>query len=198
MTVQERAWYDSHRDQILSSGGRHQAGGSNEPTGECPDEGLDPGHLRRSDAYKGGYTDAPNGFYRVFETHFTKVASQEQAAYERQKSYTEKLEKPEVAPEFGSSHATEPQVKAFYSFWLNFQSVKDFAWADVHNPASAPSRKIRRLMEDENNKRRRAAKSAFVAEVRDLAAFAKTKDKRMLRFQASALNQCFLFSRIID
>jgi len=180
---QERAWYDSHREQILNSGGRHQAGDTCDGSGDSPDENLELSRFCQKSAYS-GYTDAAGAFYRVFEALFEKLAAQEATAFDRQRATAEKLEPPTPAPPFGSSHAPEADVKAFYAFWVNFQSVKDFAWADVHNPASAPSRKIRRLMDDENAKQRRAAKSAFVSEVRALAEHVRRKDRRMLRFQA--------------
>jgi len=42
----------------------------------------------------------------------------------------------------GSSSLAGPQVAAFYSTWLNYSTVKDFAWADKYNPAAAPNRKV--------------------------------------------------------
>lgn len=33
-------------------------------------------------------------------------------------------------------------MAAFYSVWLNYTTVKDFAWADKYNPAAAPNRKV--------------------------------------------------------
>ena len=33
-------------------------------------------------------------------------------------------------------------MSAFYAFWQNFTTCKDFSWADKHNPASATNRKV--------------------------------------------------------
>lgn len=33
-------------------------------------------------------------------------------------------------------------MAAFYSTWLNYSTLKDFAWADKYNPAAAPNRKV--------------------------------------------------------
>lgn len=42
----------------------------------------------------------------------------------------------------GTSALAGPEVAAFYSSWLNYSTLKDFAWADKYNPAAAPNRKV--------------------------------------------------------
>lgn len=42
----------------------------------------------------------------------------------------------------GSSSLAGPEVAAFYSSWMNYSTLKDFAWADKYNPAAAPNRKV--------------------------------------------------------
>ena len=42
----------------------------------------------------------------------------------------------------GNSGLLGPEVAAFYSSWMNYTTVKDFAWADKYNPAAAPNRKV--------------------------------------------------------
>jgi hypothetical protein len=42
----------------------------------------------------------------------------------------------------GQAGAAWAQVAAFYSFFQGFATLKDFAWADEHNPAAAPNRKV--------------------------------------------------------
>lgn len=76
------------------------------------------------------------------------------------------------------------QVSAFYSFWLGFSTVMDFSWVDPWNPSGAvPSRKARRVMEDENKKARKKARREFNETVRGLAEFAKKKDRRVIEMQ---------------
>jgi DnaJ family protein A protein 5 len=95
------------------------------------------------------------------------------------------------------------QVSEFYEYWLGFVSKEDFSWADEYNPGSAPNRKVmrrfefgshtrdvlnyllqvRRLMEDENKKLRKRAKAEFNESVRELAAFVRKRDKRVLEYQ---------------
>lgn len=73
-------------------------------------------------------------------------------------------------------------MRDFYGFWSNFQTVKDFAWLDVYNASSAPGRRVRRLMEAENAKARKAGKLAFVADVRELVRTVRASDTRMAAF----------------
>ena len=42
----------------------------------------------------------------------------------------------------GGSSLPGSEVAAFYSSWLNYTTLKDFAWADKYNPAAAPNRKV--------------------------------------------------------
>lgn len=44
----------------------------------------------------------------------------------------------------GTSALAGPEVAAFYSSWMNYSTLKDFAWADKYNPATAPNRKVRK------------------------------------------------------
>ena len=46
-------------------------------------------------------------------------------------------------PKTGTSGTAGADVAAFYSTWLNYSTLKDFAWADKYNPAAAPNRKVR-------------------------------------------------------
>ncbi len=42
----------------------------------------------------------------------------------------------------GGPDSDWPTVRRFYDHWLSFASVKEFAWADIYNLASAPNRKV--------------------------------------------------------
>lgn len=86
--AQERAWYDSHRDQILRSDGAHQAGGTGADLGvpENPYSPLDFDRLATKAAFHGFHEEA-GGFYAVFEAAFSTLSAQESSAFERQKPY---------------------------------------------------------------------------------------------------------------
>merc|ERR1712176_1509231 len=70
-------------------------------------------------------------------------------------------------------------VSFFYKSWECFSSALNFAWEDTYNAREdAPSRRVRRLMEEENNKARRAAKKVYKNDVLQLVAFVKKRDPR--------------------
>ena len=178
---QERAWYNSHREQILRSD-RHQAGASGDGGSECPYAEHDFERFRSRAAYS-TFEPGPKGFYAVFSGLFGGLGEEEVQAYRRQKPVNKKLREPAAAPLFGDSAGDEADVKAFHAFWCNFQTAKDFAWLDEYNPSSAPGRRIRRLMESENEKRRKAGRKEFIADVRATAEYVRAVDPRMERFQ---------------
>ena len=178
----ERAWYDTHRDAILRSGERHQAGSSaGEPTGQRPEDFVDVYAYFTSTCYS-GFGDGPRGFYGVYDVLFRTLAKQEATASAHR---TERRgdDNSVSLPQFGSSETPWSEVSAFYSAWGSFATKKDFAWADMYNPASAPNRKVRRAIEQENEKVRRAARKEYNEGVRALVDFIKKRDKRVAMHQ---------------
>jgi len=77
-------------------------------------------------------------------------------------------------------------TKTFPLLGPGFATSKSFAWCDEYNPASAPSRKVRRLVEEANRKKRSKAKREFNETVRALAAFVRRRDRRAVAAAAAA------------
>lgn len=172
--VQERAWYDTNRSRVLDSGLQRQQPSPQQPSTVSPFEDLLLQEKQAQAAFS-GFDDSSKGFYTVFSALFQLLHSQEQAAA---KAATEKVPL-EKAPLFGTSKASESAVKEFYAYWSSFQTVKDFAWLDLHDPQSGAYRHMRRLLEAENSKARKAGKVAFVKEVRKLVEWVKSEDRRV-------------------
>ena len=126
----------------------------------------------RTSAYS-GFGGGSAGFYRVYGDVFSRLAAQEaRAAAAAGRAYT-------PPPPFGGPDTPyAPGVAAFYDAWLSFATLKTFEWCDEHNPAQAPGRKIRRLMEEENRRARRAAQREHNDGVRQLVAFCRARDPR--------------------
>lgn len=59
------------------------------------------------------------------------------------------------SPGFGDENTNKEDVYAFYKFWENFTTLKQFAYVDQYNPNEAPNRRIKRLIEAENLKERK-------------------------------------------
>ena len=86
------------------------------------------------------------GFFTVFGEVFAKLARAEAEAAERASARGGRgggsSEGGALLPGLGGSQAPWAQVSAFYQSWLHFVSDREFAWADAHNLASAPNRKV--------------------------------------------------------
>lgn len=89
-------------------------------------------------------------------------------------------------PRFGGSGEPHERVSAFYRVWAGFVSCKVFAWADKYNPNEAPSRFVRRRMEEDNRRARKHAKREYVDQIRELVEFVKRRDKRFVAAAAAA------------
>jgi DnaJ homolog subfamily A member 5 len=177
----ERAWYDAHRDSILRSGERHQAGAGADLRTERPDDWIDVFAYHTSACYS-GFSDGARGFYTVYSNLFERLAKQEESASE-QRTTSRNGASATWLPLFGRSDASWEDVSAFYATWGSFATSRDFAWADVYNPASAPNRRVRRAMEQENEKSRRAARREYNEGVRGLVEFLRKRDKRVAAHQ---------------
>ncbi|KAJ6440861.1 meiotically up-regulated protein [Purpureocillium lavendulum] len=173
---QERAWYDSHREAILS-GQDDPADGASPTTFRnvrltTTDEILS--LMRRFNATV-PFNDEPTGFFGIARETFEHLALEEETAVE-----FEGASFPDY-PTFGSSDDNYDQVvKPFYAAWSGFSTKKSFSWKDKHRLTDAPDRRVRRLMEKENKKSREDAIREFNDAVRFLVTFVRKRDPRYL------------------
>jgi DnaJ family protein A protein 5 len=157
----ERSWYDSHKDQIL--------------TGE-KSAGVDIWQFFTSAAYPAGFTDEAQGFFKVYDSLFETLSQQENAdAKEKGQIWSR--------PRFGKSDTGIEDVIAFYKYWSDFGSIRNFHWADAYNPNEAPNRRIRRLIDAENKKERQKEKRNYNEAVRGLVDYIKKRDPRWIKYQ---------------
>lgn len=165
----ERAWYDSHRNQILFS----SASAAGDSSSFVPDL-----FSFFSNSVYSGYSDSGRGFYKVYGDLFEKI-------YANELNFAKKLglPLPKEAPVIGNLESPYAQVTAFYNYWLGFVTVMDFFWADQYDVMAGPNRKSRRLMEEENKKLRKKARREYNETVRGLAEFVKKRDKRVIDMQ---------------
>lgn len=169
---QERAWYDSHRDAILS--------GADDIVGSAP---TDPGSGHTSakaifslmSRFNSSVPmdDSQRGFFGILNEFFDQLAAEERAACDWAGTV------PIDYPPFGKSTDDYNTVgKRFYSVWSGFSTRKTFSWRDKYRLQDAPDRRIRRLMEKENKKLREEGIREFNDAVLSLVAFVKKRDPR--------------------
>jgi len=168
----DRAWYDSHKDQILK--------GKN--TEEMKEEDMsymtkaDVKKMNSTSAYKGFDVDKEDNFYRVYRDFFLQMDREEELEEEMGTEHR-------AAPAFGDNLSTAEEVFAFYRYWSGFATAKQFTYADMYNPNEAPNRRIKRIIEDENKKERNKERKEFNNQVQQLLDFLKSKDTRYIKFR---------------
>ncbi|KAF9731649.1 hypothetical protein PMIN06_004313 [Paraphaeosphaeria minitans] len=170
---QERAWYDAHEGDILrggdGDGGDHYEYNMKVTTAEDISRMM--GKFRSNV----DFTDSPTGFFGFLRETFDTLAREEERAadYEgvRVNDY----------PSFGHKDDTYESggvVRNFYNVWGGFATVKSFASADLYRTSDAPDRRVRRLMEKENQKLREKGVREFNVAVQALVAFVRKRDPR--------------------
>lgn len=116
------------------------------------------------------FEDGKGGFYQVYQEVFRHIVSCEM-------KQSETLV--ELPTNFGTSTTGWAELSVFYKSWECFSSCLNFAWEDTYNAREdAPSRRVRRLMEEENAKARKAAKKVYKNDILQLVAFVKKRDPR--------------------
>lgn len=83
-------------------------------------------------------------------------------------------------PALGKPDDSDERVRAFYAFWFEFDSWRDFSGEGEHNPEEAESREERRWMERENSKAAAKSRRAEVARLNNLVTRAYARDPRVL------------------
>lgn len=158
---QERAWYDNHREQILR--------GANS---EFQDKTLDVFQYFNTSCFS-GYGDDEKGFYTVYRNIFENVAKEDMEFMENKEEFCQ-------VPSFGNSTTDYEKVSEFYNYWLNYSTKKTYVWLDPYDITGVRDRRYVKLVEKENKKVRQKARKERNEEVKNLVAFVKKRDKRVL------------------
>ncbi|XP_059620033.1 dnaJ homolog subfamily C member 21 [Phlebotomus argentipes] len=161
----ERAWYDNHREQILR--GRQT---------DYEDNSLDVFQYFTASCYR-GFGDDPGGFYAVYGGVFEQLATEEIEFLDDESDF-------EKIPKFGTSESDyEEFVHPFYAFWQSFCTKKSYAWLSPHNIHEIRDRRILKAVEKENKKVQQKARRERNEEIRNLVAFVRKRDKRVLAYR---------------
>ncbi|CDW55639.1 dnaJ subfamily C [Trichuris trichiura] len=86
-------------------------------------------------------------------------------------------------PRLGKPDDDEQQVNAFYSFWFEFPSWREFSWLDEENKAAAENREERRWIEKMNRAARENHRKTEAKRIRTLVENAYKCDPRIKRFK---------------
>lgn len=165
----ERKWYDDHREAIL------RGWSANNRDGNDLDILFDVVPFMHPGCYR-GFGDDDDGFFGVYRNVFRKIYHGEVDGVHDEKAGN--LDYLNV--DFGQSDSAWEEVAQFYQGWEAFSSSLSFAWADQYDVLEAPNRRVRRAMEDENRKCRKAAKRARNDDILALVRFVKKRDPRVI------------------
>lgn len=170
---QERAWYDAHEGDILRGG--HGGGGDHYEYNMKVTTAEDISRMMGSFRSNVDFSDSPTGFFGFLRETFDTLAREEERAADYEGVQVTDY------PSFGHKADTYESggvVRNFYSVWGGFATVKSFASADQYRTSDAPDRRVRRLMEKENQKLREKGIREFNAAVQTLVAFVRKRDPR--------------------
>lgn len=85
-------------------------------------------------------------------------------------------------PELGDLETPLPQVYKFYSYWIKFESWRDFTGVGAeHKPDDASCREEKRYMQKENEKKAKTMKKKEMDRIIQLVMLAEKRDPRIAR-----------------
>ncbi|CAB4253849.1 similar to Saccharomyces cerevisiae YNL227C JJJ1 Co-chaperone that stimulates the ATPase activity of Ssa1p, required for a late step of ribosome biogenesis [Maudiozyma barnettii] len=206
---QERAWYDSHREQILSDSPIGTADDNYEEyevdssvTGITTEELL---IFFNSSLYT-KIDNSPAGLYQIAGKIFAKLAKDEvlngrrlgldkfskyeDDHFEGDISKTGYLRSVDnrgfnltnekyIFPMFGYSTTNYEYLKIFYKKWASFNTLKSFSWKDEFMYSRSYDRRTKREINKRNEKSRMQARNEYNKTVKRFVTFIKKLDKRM-------------------
>ena len=169
--VNERAWYDRHKDSILRG---EESGGESFEADEVV--GLSAYQLMSffERATSAPLDDSPKGFFTILRKLFDDIINEELEACRQQDI------DPPNWPGFGYSESDDYNVRNFYISWSTFSSNKTFSWAEKYAYHRAPDRRVRRAMEKENGKLRNNERKEYNEVVHKLISYMKKRDYRFI------------------
>lgn len=161
---QEREWYDSHETNDYNEY-QHPVTSTEELK-----QYRDPSYVRTLNPQK-------DEFYRLASELFDRLRNEElEAAFEAEIDSGEVLVA--NAPSFGHIDTPWSEVRAFYSAWESFASLKSFAWEDMYPIHHATDRRQKRTFESRNKRLRDAARREYNDAVRSLVRDIRQVDVR--------------------
>ena len=127
-------------------------------------------------AFSGFNSKKEDNFYRVYGELFRKLDKEEELEEEVGEDHF-------ALPDFGDADSNAEEVFRFYNEWQHFSTLKIFTYADKYNPNTAPNRRIKRLIDNENKKERLAERKEFNDTIVKLLEFLQKRDQRYQKFK---------------
>lgn len=169
---------------MILRGGLHGNNGSGGNGGDGSSFLFDVVPYQFAGCYDGYSDDDPDGFYAVYGSVFEQIFQGEKDGFlsEGNIDYNDMPNAHLGEVSLGNSKSDWEDISAFYAAWEAFSSCLSYAWEDIYHLydiKEAPNRRIRRLMEEDNRKKRKTAKKERIDEVCALVRFVKKRDPRV-------------------
>ncbi|WKY07143.1 hypothetical protein Q1695_006951 [Nippostrongylus brasiliensis] len=113
------------------------------------------------------------------ENFFTELAP----VFERNARWSTR----QPVPTLGSIDSERVEVEAFYNFWLDFSSWRDFSYLDEEDKEKGEDRYERRELEKINKAERERRRKEEAKRIRKLVELAYSKDPRIVKFKKDDL-----------
>jgi len=94
-----------------------------------------------------------------------------------------------AVPHLGTAETVRDEVEAFYEYWYDFKSWRDYHWEDEEDIESAADRYEKREIEKFNRSARQKKKKAEMARIRKMVDLAYDADPRVAQFMADDKEQ---------
>lgn len=205
---QERAWYDSHREQILNDTPVNDDGDYEEYEVDSTVTGVTTEELLmffNSSLYT-KMDNSPAGIYQIAGRIFARLAKDEihngrRLGLDKFAKYQDDHFEDEISelgyltavdkhgyatgsaeylfPIFGYSNTDYEYLKIFYKKWGGFSTLKSFSWKDEYMYSSTYDRRTKREINKRNEKSRQTARNEYNKTVKRFVTFIKKLDVRM-------------------
>ncbi|CCH61968.1 hypothetical protein TBLA_0G00170 [Henningerozyma blattae CBS 6284] len=206
---QERAWYDSHKQQILNDTPlEDEYEVDSIVTGVTTDEVL---MFFNSSLYT-RIDDSPAGIYQIISKIFSRLSNDEVNNGKRLSlknfdkyqdfnfeidlikngfentctSVIDRIKEDETyyfLPVFGCSNTDYDYLNVFYKRWSGFNTLKSFNWKDEYMYLPTYDRKTKREVHKRNEKSRQKARNEYNKTVRRFVDFVKKLDPRIKKYK---------------
>lgn len=164
----EKAWYDRHRTEILRESALVVESCINK-------EYLLP--FFSTSCYAGMGGDL-KGFFGVYQKLFMEIVVEERLSCENDTESITTNYSNDVDGFGGVDTEFEPSLKRFYAFWAGFTTCQSFSRLDEYKLHEIDDRRIRRIAEQKNKKKRELARRELNETVKNLVSIIKKRDPR--------------------
>jgi len=160
--VQDKAWYDKHRNEILHKQQFEKFDENEENLFE----------YFNTSCFK-GFDNNPKGFFAIYGDLFCRISQLDEQFCDENEDFI-------PMPIFGDSFSDYDEVvHVFYSRWQSYSTKFSYVWVEKYDVTQAPSRRHARMISKENKKERDRKRRQRNELIHELVRFVRKRDPRV-------------------